>query len=231
MTAIPMAGLARVLDRVEAIWSPELAAHHLLYGVTGSGKSTLIRQVAARRPYARLLLVEPKRQPDPVYEGFAEPVTTVSPMFGRDGEGGGPFGRWFRLIGTPDRPDTGRRIGAALEIVANEGHTVLVLDDVKEICKQLGLRDLVESLLNLGRSNNTCAILSTTETSYVAGRSQGAMTWVGHTGGNLPAARAGAELLGWRGRELQDICAGIGRHSWIYQDQEAGSAGPCLVTG
>jgi len=231
MTAIPAVGLGRVLERVDAIWSPELAPHHLVYAATGGGKSTLIKRLAARRQYARLLLIEPKRQPDPVYDGFARPVAAIGPMFGRDGEGGGPCGRWFRLTGTPDRDDTARRIAAALEIVANEGCTLLVLDDTKEICKQLGLRDLVESILNLGRSANICAVLSTTETAYVAGRSQGAMTWVGYTGGNLPAARAGAELLGWRGRERQDTCAGIARHSWIYQDQEAGSAGPCLVTG
>lgn len=230
MTGLPRADLGRVLDRVAAIWSPRAAPHHLIYGASGAGKSTLIRQLAARREYARLLLIEPKRQPDPVYEGFAAPVMTIAPRFGSDGEGGGPYGRWFRLTGAPDREDTRRRIGAALEIVANEGRTLLVLDDVKEICKQLGLRDLVESILNLGRSAGICAVLSTTETAYVAGRSQGAMIWVGYTGGGLAAARAGAELLGWRGAARQDECARTGRYEWIYQDHENGEAGPVLVT-
>jgi hypothetical protein len=88
-------------------------------------------------------------------------------MFGYDGEpGGGPAGLWYRLTGSPDRGDTARRFGAALEIVANEGHTILVLDEVKDICKQLRLTEAVESILNLGRSAGICAILSTTETSY-----------------------------------------------------------------
>jgi len=229
MTALPSAPPGRVLDRAGSIWSPQCAPHHLIYAATGAGKSTLIKRLAGLRPDARLLLVEPKRQPDPVYEGFAQPVTEISPRFGGGGEGGGPCGRWFRLVGTPDRGATERRFRAALETVANEGHTLLVLDDTKEICKQLGLRDLVESILNLGRSQNICAVLSTTEISYVAGRSQGAMIWVGFTGKSLPAAKAGAELLGWRGRELQDLVGTLPRYTWIYSDGEAGSAGPVLT--
>ena len=59
------------------------------------------------------------------------------------------------------------------------------------------------------------AILSATETGYVSGRAQAAMTWVGHTSG-LDAAKAGAGLLGWRGAVRQDICAGIAPHEWIF---------------
>ena len=114
--------------------------------------------------------------------------------------------------------------------MANEGRTLLVLDDVKEICKQLGLRDLVESILNLGRSAGICAVLSTTETAYVAGRSQGAMIWVGYTGGGLAAARVARSCSAGEGAARQDECARTGRHEWIYQDHENGEAGPVLVT-
>jgi hypothetical protein len=235
---LPEASLDRVLRRVDAIWGPDAAPHHLVYAATGAGKSTLIKALLNLCRYSRVLLLEPKRNADPVYAGppddphrWGKPVTDITPRFGFEGErGGGPGRMRYRLIGSPDRDDTARRFGAALDIVANEGHCVLLLDDVKEICKQLKLGDRVESILNLGRSSGICAVLSTTETSYVAGRSQGSMVWVGYTGGSLPAAKAGADLLGWRGRERQDVCAGLGRHSWVYQDHEDGSAGPVLVT-
>jgi hypothetical protein len=235
---LPRVPLARVLRRVDAIWHPEGAPHHLLYATTGAGKSTLVKELLSLCPEERVLLLEPKRNPDAVYEGppgdpwrWGRPVTSIRPMFGHDGDpGGGPSGMFYRLTGSPDREDTKRRFEKALEIVANEGCTVLVLDDVKEITKQLQLAWIVESILNLGRSAGICAVLSTTETSYVAGRSQSAMTWVGHTGGTLPAARAAAELLGWRGRDRQDMLVGMGRYSWVYQDHEAGTAGPALVT-
>lgn len=238
MTGLPQVPLPRVLARVASVWHPAQAPIVLAYATTGGGKSTLVKQLLSRRPVERVLLVEPKRNADPVYEGppedplrWGRPVSRIAPMFGYDGEpGGGPDRMWFRLQGGTDRADTARNIGDALEIVANEGLTYLIFDDVKEICRQLGLRADVESILNLGRSAGVCAVLATTETSWVTGREQSAMTFVGYTGGSLPAARAGAELLGWRGRELQDACARVGRHEWIYQDHEAGNAGPCLVT-
>ncbi len=234
---LPAVNLGRALRRVSAVWGPDAAPHHLIYASTGAGKSTLIKALLSLCGHERVLLLEPKRNADPAYQGpvgdpwqYGRPVTTISPMFGYQGEpGGGPAGLWYRLLGEPDRDATAARFAAALDIVANEGCTVLVLDDVKEVCKQLKLGDRVESILNLGRSAGICAILSTTETSYVAGRSQGSMTWAGFTGGSLDAAKAAAGLLGWRGRERQDYCAAVGRHSWIYQDHEAGAAGAVLV--
>jgi hypothetical protein len=237
MVTLPEVPLDRVLDRVDSIWGPGDASHHLVYGTTGAGKSTLIKALLGLCGPERVLVLEPKRNADAAYAGtpddpdrWGRQVTRIEPRFGFEGDaGGGPESMWYRLTGAPDRKDTERRFGQALEIVANEGHTVLVLDDVKEICKQLRRRDQVESILSLGRSAGICAILSTTETSYVAGRSQGSMTWVGYTGGSLPAAKAGAELLGWRGQERQDLCAAIPRHAWIFQEQETGSAGPVLI--
>jgi hypothetical protein len=70
--------------------------------------------------------------------------------------------------------------------------------------------------------------LSATETGYVSGRSQGGMVWVGHTTG-LDAAKAGAALLGWRGRDRQDLCAAIAPHQWIFSEDQAGNAGPARV--
>jgi hypothetical protein len=234
---LPVVPLGRALRRAGAIWGPD-APHQLIYAATGAGKSTLIKELLGLCRAERVLLLEPKRNEDPAYAGTPEDphrwgraVPVVRPRFGFEGErGGGPAGTWFRLLGSPDRADTGRRFGEALDIVANEGCTVLVLDDVKEISKQLRLGDQVESLMNLGRSSGLCAVLSTTETSYVAGRSQGSMTWVGYTGGSLPAAKAGAELLGWRGRDRQDYVARLKRHQWIFSENEDGSAGPALVT-
>jgi energy-coupling factor transporter ATP-binding protein EcfA2 len=238
MMQLTEATLERVLRRVDAVWGPDAAPHHLVYGQTGSGKTTLIKALLGLCPHSRVLVLEPKRNADPAYLGPAEdphrwgkPVERVTPRFGFEGErGGGRAGMWFRIQGSPNREDTARRFSDALDIVANEGHAVLVLDDTKEICKQLKLNDQIESLLNLGRSAAVLAILATTETSYVAGRSQGSMVWVGYTGGNLPAAKAGAELLGWRGRERQDYTAALPRHSWVFSENEPGSAGPVLVT-
>jgi len=234
LNALPRAGLSRVLERVDAIWHPEAAPHHLIFGMTGSGKTTLVKALLGLCGEERALIIDPKPHPDPVWAD-ASPlrwgcqVQKISPMFGSRQEGGGPSGLWFRLTGSPDRGDTARRIGAALAIVAAEGHCVLVLDDVRELTRQLRLAEDVDSILNLGRSASVLAILSATETAYVSGRAQAAQVWVGHTSG-LDAAKAGAGLLGWRGAARQDICADVDSHQWIYSEEQPGSAGPCLVT-
>lgn len=232
---IPEAPLGRVLDRVATIWHPQAAPHHLVYGMTGSGKSTLIKALLGLCPHERVLVLDPKPHPDPVWDGTADdpqawgrPVTSVPPQLGSERDGGGPSGLWYRLTGSPDRAETAARFGAALTAVAAEGHVVLVLDDVREMTRQLGLGWAVDSVMNLGRSANVLAILSATETGYVAGRQQGGMVWVGNTSG-LDAAKAGASLLGWRGGRRQDECAAVLPHEWIFSESQPGSAGPVLI--
>lgn len=236
MIRLPAVPLGRVLDRVGSVWHPGGAAHHVVYGMTGAGKSTLIKSLLGLCAAERVLILDPKPHPDPVWDGPADdscrwgkPVTRVTPMFGGEGEGGGPAGLWFRLPGTPDRAATGRRFAEALAVIAAEGHCVLVLDDVREICRQLGLDRDVDSAMNLGRSGGVLAILSATETGWVAGRSQGGMIWTGHVSG-LKAAKDAAALLSHSSRDWQETTAAVAPHEWIFSEGQPGNAGPCLVT-
>jgi hypothetical protein len=233
---LPEVPLERALCRVDAIWGPDAAPHHLVFGQTGSGKTTLIKALLSLSPYSRTLVIDPKPHADPVWDGpagdpyrWGKLVTRVAAMFGHEGErGGGRHGLRYRLVGSPDRADTARRFADALGTVAAEGHTLLVLDDVRETCRQLRLAEHVDSVMNLGRSANVCVILATTETGYVSGRAQAAMTWIGSTSG-LDAAKAGAALLGKSGRAWYEMTGAIEPHRWIYADSQPGSAGPVLV--
>jgi energy-coupling factor transporter ATP-binding protein EcfA2 len=237
MTPLPEASLERVLSRVAAVWAPDGAPHHLIYGQTGSGKTTLIKALLGLCPRSRVLVMDPKPHADPVWDGpdgdphrWGRPVERVEPRFGFDGEpGGGPAAMWFRLVGSPDRADTARRFAGALATVAAEGHCVLVLDDVRETCRQLKLAEHVDSVMNLGRSAAVLAILAATETGYVSGRAQAGMTWVGSTSG-LDAAKDGAALLGRSGREWRDLVGAVEPRTWIYADTQPATAGPVLVT-
>lgn len=239
--ALPEASLARVLRRVDHIWHPESggAPHHLVFGMSGSGKTTLIKHLLGKCADERVLIVDPKpNAADPAWDGppddphqWGKPVTTISRMFGlQDSSGGGPYRKWFRIVGSPDRDDTARRFADALGIIRAEGHCILVLDDVRETCRQLRLSRHVDTIMSLSRSGNVGAILSTTETSWVEGRRQGGMVWVGHTSG-LDAAKDGAKLLGWRGKDGQDMCAAIPQYEWIFNEEQPGNQGPVLVRG
>ncbi len=236
VNGLPRAPLARVLARVGAVWSPLGAPHHLVYGQTGSGKTTLVKALLGLCAAERVLILDPKPHADPVWDGppqdphcWGKPVTQVSAMFGYPSDGGGPLGLWYRLTGAPDRADTGRRFGEALATVAAEGHCVLILDDVREICRQLRLAEHVDSVMNLGRSAGVCVVLAATEAGYVSGRSQAAITWVGATSG-LDAAKAGAAMLGHSGREWYSATAAVPPHGWIYYDSQPGNPGPVMVS-
>jgi hypothetical protein len=234
---LPEAPVERALRRVDAIWGPDGAPHHLIFGQSGSGKTTLIKGLLGLCGWSRVLILDPKPHADPVWDGapgnpfqWGKPVTDVAPRFGFDAaDGGGPGRAWYRLLGSPDRADTARRFAVALAVVAAEGHCVLVLDDVRETCHQLKLRDHVDSVMNLGRSASVLAILAATETGYVAARSQAGMTWVGATSG-LDAAKSGAQLLGRSGRQWYERTEAVKPRTWIYSDTQAGSAGPVLVS-
>ena len=236
MTTLATVPLERVLQRVAAIWGPDAAPHHLVYGQTGSGKTTLIKALLALCPYERALILDPKPHPDPVWDGpdgdphqWGRPITRLDPMFTYpDRDGGGPYRRWYRLTGSPDRDDTERRFGQALDTVAAEGHCVLVLDDVREMCRQLHLAERIDSVMNLGRSASVLVVLAATETSYVSGRAQAGMTWVGSTTG-LDAAKAGAALLGHSGKEWTQLAGSVEPRQWIYADSQPDNPAPVLA--
>jgi hypothetical protein len=233
---LPTVPLSRALQRAGSIWGADAAAHHVLLGQSGSGKTTLAKHLLGLCESERVLILDPKPHTDPIWNGPADdpqqwgrPVTDIGPRFGYEGQpGGGPGHLWYRLTGSPDRADTARRFAAALAIVQTEGHCILVLDDVRELRRQLRLAEDVDSVMNLGRSANVLAILSATETSYVSGRQQAAMTWIGHTSG-LNAAKDGANLLGHSGRTWYETTAAVQPHQWIYADSQPGSAGPVLA--
>jgi energy-coupling factor transporter ATP-binding protein EcfA2 len=233
---LPEASLARVLRRADAIWSADQAPHHLLLGQSGSGKTTLMKALLDLCPYSRTLVLDPKPHADPVWDGpdgdrdrWGKPVTEIGPRFGHDGpRGGGPHGLRYRLVGSPDRKLTAQRFSDVLDIVSAEGHVVLCLDDVREICRQLKLTEQVDSVLNLGRSNNILVILAATELGYVSGRQQGSQIRVGKASG-LGPAKDGAALLGHSGKEWYSLTAAVPPHGWIYSEDQPGNQGPVFV--
>ncbi|WP_433464359.1 helicase HerA domain-containing protein [Spirillospora sp. CA-128828] len=239
MPHLPAAPLDRVLDRVDRAWQPRRAAHHVILGQTGAGKTTLIKSLLRLRLDARVLIIDPKPAPDPAWDDVAgypdtwgTPVQHIAAGFGSDREGGGPHGYWFRLVATPDREATGAALAAALDVVRAEGHAIVVIDDAREVCRAYRAHKLdqaVESVMNLGRSGATSVLLATQELGYVPGRAQGAFTWVGHTQG-LDAAKGGAALLGKAGKAWVETMSAIPPYHWAYLDNRPGNPGPVLTT-
>jgi hypothetical protein len=205
-------------------------------GQSGSGKSWLIRKMLTLVLHERVLILDAKPAEDPIWQGTADdpwrygrPVEHLPERFGFSERGGGELGMWWRLTGSPDRADSAKRFSRALSIVAAEGNCVLICEDVVVLSRQLKLKEQVEEILHTARSANVMAVLSATTIANAAGRSQSSQIWVGYTGGSIPAAKAAAESIGWRGRDAVDYLASIKRHQFVYSEAEEGSAGPVLV--
>jgi hypothetical protein len=233
---LPWGEPARVLERVDRLRRPQTAPHHLVLAQTRAGKSSLVKQLLRLRSSERVLIIDPKRAADPVWDdepgeehSWGRPVTSLGPGYGRTAEGGGPHGLWFRLVATADHEATRRGLLGALGVVADEGHVVLVIDDAREVCRAYNLAPAVESVLLLGGAASTSVVLATQEVGYVPGRAQAAFRWIGHTG-DWAAAKAAAGALGRSGRAFTEAMATIPAYSWCYVDDLAGNPGPCITS-
>src|SRR5262249_10303250 len=143
---LPQAPIERALERVDALWSPRRAPHHLLLAQIRAGKTTMIKRLLLLRQAARVLILDPKVAHDEAWDDYpgqtntwGKPVTEITSGFGSDAEGGGPYGYWFRLIATPDMDATEQAFAAAIQTVQVNGHVILVIDDAKDVCENLQL--------------------------------------------------------------------------------------------
>ena len=235
VTTLPAVSLDRVLKRVSAIWGPDQAAHHVLYGQTGSGKSTLVKGLLTLCKFERVLICDPKSSNDPVWSdpdplpvGQAGPADRRAVRLRRRARRRAlPHVVQADRVPRPPRHrppvrrcpgdrrgrgehhfDFGRYQGNLPPAAAGRAGRLGVVP------RQVGQRSvgLVGHRKLLGR--RTAAVRHD-------------LFQAGHTSG-LPAAKAAAELLSWRGRDLQDLAGSVRPHQWIYQDQQQGSAGACL---
>jgi len=213
-------------------WSPWHAPHMWLLGMTGAGKTTLVRNIMCWCCAAeRVLVLDPKPADDASWstgDWPPAPITMLRPLFGQKQDGGGPARTWYRLTASHDPAETARRFAAALRIVRAEGHTVLVVDDAHEICFALGLRADVDGVLALGRSAGISCIVASGDTGYVP-KGHAAFKLAGHITG-IDAAKAACRLVGQRGRDWEDTLLALDPFQWAYFDDRPGFPGPCTFT-
>jgi hypothetical protein len=80
---VPSVAFGRVQGRMARLWDPfERNPHIGVYGITGSGKSHLIRYgILPLRQYSRTVVIDVKDDRDSVWRGFGESVTELPPAF------------------------------------------------------------------------------------------------------------------------------------------------------
>ena len=224
--------LPTVQGRVNSAWRPGLAAHHVIIGENGSGKTGLItRGIMPLCEYDRTLIIDVKGD-DEMWDGYGVPIGRVPPGF--HGQGNGPERSWYRLVVDmmADKAEAKRLVAEALDIALDEGHMTLIIDETRAITdrEELNLSAKLEAVLLRGRSRRLAAILAAQATEYMVPsiRNQWAMAWLGSLKDDEVIKRT-LKIVGLPMTYLP-VIRDIPRRDWLYLDRESGKPMMALTT-
>jgi len=220
--------------RMDRYWRPDTAPHVAVFAATRAGKTHLItHHLLPLCAGDRVLIIDVKGD-DGAWDGYGKPVSGLTPAFGRDAEGGGPIGMWFRLIvNLKDIAAARRTVKRALEQVEAEGHCIVIIDESRTVCdpKYLNCMSEVESILMRGGSRNLSLVIAAQSIGYapVSVKDQASFILVGHT---IDAERQKRllDVLGMP-RSALPALQGIQQRSWLYVDRQTHPSFAALTGG
>lgn len=156
---IPSLDFASVANRLRRYWIPsEYNPHIGLIGSSRSGKSYLIRHgILPIADGARIVVIDVKPGGSRTWAGWGDTETRIEKGFFLNADGNAHY----RMILRPG--DTSKtEIRRVLNLIANEGDCIVVIDDVPRITANtpnLGLSGEVNQLVTLGAESNITVIL------------------------------------------------------------------------
>jgi hypothetical protein len=223
---VPSVPFAQVAGHVQREWQPRRRnPHHALYGLSGAGKSHLIRYgiLPAAGPLAAVVVIDLKAGGDEVWDDWGTDVASISDIPSPIGLGPGqPRRAFWRIVS--DHGLTRGDVLPAIERLALEGRVILVMDDASSIIEAqgqragMGLGGLVDKMLREGRSNGLSVILGLNSTAW-AGAGAKALCgtlWVGYSpNSDMRSQFAAVAGLPPDVRAALDPPAMVGRR-WLY---------------
>jgi energy-coupling factor transporter ATP-binding protein EcfA2 len=216
--AVPTVPFRKIQGRMARLWDPfERNAHVAVFGVTGSGKSHLMRHgILPLRAYSRTVVIDVKDDRDSVWSGFGAPVTELPRAFVSGGDG--PVRSRYRLI--VDRANATAQLRRVFDQIRGEGHCLIVIDESRSITEreQIGLGSVVENLILEGRGLGITMIMGAQSSAWAVSslKDQPAVLFIGQTQGT-DQPKALAEIAGY-GRELAATIGQIPARQWLYAD-------------
>ena len=231
---IPSAPLERVLERVASVWSPLAAPMILVFGQTGSGKSTLVRALLGLVEQERVALFDPKPAHDVIWDGPPDDPAAV----GQASHDPVPDVRLRRRARRRAAPmlvpaDRITRPGRHLEALQGQPGERGGRRAPRGVPRGLPRAMPPATLRRAGRQPPQPRPLGEhvrhrdSRRDRLGGgpRSQAGIVLVGATSG-LEAAKAGAALLGHSGRAWYEATAAVQPHEFLYVDNQPGCPRP-----
>lgn len=222
---IPDVDWRAILDRVDRLWVPEDNPHHSIIGLTGAGKSYLMRHgLLPLVQYDRVLILDVKGD-DPTLKGLGKPVKQI-PTFTRTArellQEQRPMDNWYRLVISDHLPTAQAQVARALGQVWREKNWIVVVDELRALIDSparsgLGFAGVWGKFMRLGRSKRICMINMTQEPSWVpsAFYTQPSFLWLGRIEDERAHKRI-AEI--GSSRALFPHLARTRKRSWLYTD-------------
>jgi hypothetical protein len=208
------------------LWDPfERNPHIAVFGISGSGKSWLIRYgILPLRAYTRTVLIDVKDDRDSTWEGYGHPVTELPAAFFKTGNGDSERPCTWRVI--VDRSNAQAQLRRIFDQIRNEGHCLLVIDESRSITEreQMGLGSVVENLILEGRGLGITVIMGAQSSAWAVAslKDQAACLLIGQTSDQDQALKL-AKIAGY-GRNLSPVIEQIPARQWLYRDKWEGAS-------
>lgn len=232
---VPVVPFEQVATRVDRLWHPDRAPHHVMFAQTRAGKTHLIAHGLLPLMAEQRVLILDAKGDDPLWGRMPAGrrpavVTRLAPAFGQDDDGGGPLNMHYRFDVQGAGGDPKRVARRVLDQVDEEGHCTLIVDEAHTVGHTWGLGDKIEKMMRTVGSRNCCMILATQTIGWagVALKDQGSFYWIGHTEDQARQKRL-LDIVGQPPAFLP-VLQSVERGHWLYTDTLTGTRVLAITT-
>lgn len=227
-----------VRSYVNETWDAENTPHHSVIGLTGSGKSFLIRHGLLDMSRGDRVLIVDTKGDDKAISTIGKPVKDFPKRawyVGLSRRQKEPMANWYRLK-VSDKNETARaQVGYALNSAYEEGDWIIVIDELFDIVSTdknvgLGLRGLYQKIMRKGRSRHVPMIAATQNPVWMPSEfyDQASFAWIGCIRDETRQKRL-LEIGGLSKRDLP-IVASLERRQWLMAADQGHSFARTVVT-
>lgn len=229
-----------VRDYVNKAWDPENCPHHVIVGLTGSGKTYLTINGILKPMCSndRVLVIDTK-QDDPLLMSVGKPIKHLprDPWYTNYNQRDKPERWWYRLVVSENPKEGHDQMVTALNQVYEQGDWVVVVDEAFDVSSRespyfsRSLFGVVQKIQRKGRTRRVSMISATQEPVGVARIffSQASFAWMGRVRDEERQKRLGQ--IGGMTRHELPLIASLQRRQWLLAADNGEYFARTVVTG